>query len=129
MGWELVLLSSLAPVAMDLIKNVGQGLGRRFGGLSVEDQIRIGQSDVERLHALAALDSPVGTPSQWIVDLRAAFRYVAALLLIVFGLGLTGYGASDVNTDVMSNGLAIAAAPFSFIFGERLFLPMIGKAK
>lgn len=129
MGWEIVLLSSLAPAIMDAFKHLATGLTRRWSGVSIDDEIKIAKSDVERLTALAQLDTPVGTPSQWIVDLRAAFRYVAAVMLILGGLALVWAGVKIEDHTLVTNGLGLAAAPFSFIFGERLYLPMMGKAK
>jgi hypothetical protein len=129
MGWEIVLLSSFLPAVMDSFKHLSEGLTRKFVGRSVEDEIRIAQADVDRVRALAELDSPVGTPSQWVIDLRAAFRYISAIVLILAGLALAAYGASHKESFLISSGLGLAAAPFSFIFGERLYLPMMGKAK
>lgn len=129
MGWELVLLSSLAPVAMDAIKNIASGVSRKVGGMSVDEQVKLEDANVARLTALATLDAPVGTPSQWVVDLRASFRYISAIGLILAGIGVAVSGVAQKNMETVNAGFALAATPFSFIFGERAFLPMIGKAK
>ena len=118
-----VLLPALLPSVIDAAKSLFGGLGRRIGGLSVDDEIKLENSAVAKLEALAKLDTPVGTPSQWVVDLRSSFRYVAAGVSILTGayLGATG---GDVNLV----GVLIGA-PFSFIFGERLYLGMKGQKK
>lgn len=111
------ILSALAPAAVDVVKDVAGGIGRKIGGLSVDDEIKLKNADVERLKALGELDTPVGTPSQWIVDLRAAFRYVAAGVFVIGGLGL-----AFTTSPLAALGLELAAAASSFIFGERMLL-------
>ena len=62
-------------------------------------------------------------------DLRGAFRYVACTLLLLGGLVLAVYGAYVGGVDYAFSGLELAAAPFGFIFGERLVLTYKGGAK
>ena len=120
---ETMLISALLPAVISLFKD---GLGaatRRWIGLSVDDQVKLDNANVARLEALSKLDNPYGTPSQWIVDLRASFRYIAALVLILAGLGLMFY-ASETDPALVKLGIELAGAPFSFIFGERLMLSL-----
>ena len=124
-----LLTSVLLPVLTDLIKTTIPAVTRRWIGVSVEDQIKLDMANVERIRALAELDNPYGVPSQWCVDLRGAFRYVSAIGLIVGGLSLAGYGAYESDTAIMAAGLDLAAAPFGFIFGERLVLTYKGGPK
>ena len=124
-----LLTSVLLPVLTDLIKTTIPAVTRRWIGVSVEDQIKLDMANVERIRALAELDNPYGTPTQWVVDLRGAFRYVAAIGLIVGGLSLAAYGAYESDTEIMAAGLDLAAAPFGFIFGERLVLTYKGGSK
>jgi hypothetical protein len=83
---ETALLGALLPAGVDLAKTMFGGLARRWGGLSVDDEIKLENAGIERLKALAVLDTPVGTPSQWVVDLRASFRYIACGIFVVGGL-------------------------------------------
>ena len=124
-----LLTSVLLPVLTDLIKTTIPAVTRRWIGVSVEDQIKLDMANVERIKALAELDNPYGTPTQWVVDLRGAFRYVAAIGLIGGGLLLAAYGASEGDQEIMAAGLDLAAAPFGFIFGERLVLTYKGSPK
>lgn len=117
-----IITSVLVPIVTDFIKSAAPAVTRKVFGESVEDQIKIAASDVERLKALALLDNPNGTPSQWVVDLRGAFRYVSAALLIIGGLGMAGYAASIKDASLVLAGIELAASPFGFIFGERLVL-------
>ena len=124
-----LLTSVLLPVLTDLIKTTIPAVTRRWIGVSVEDQIKLDMANVERIRALAELDNPYGVPSQLIVDLRGGFRYIAAIALILGGLGLAGYGSYAGDLEILSAGLDLAAAPFGFIFGERLVLTYKGGPK
>jgi hypothetical protein len=124
--WEL-FLPALLPAAIDAAKGLFGGLGRKLGGLSVDDEIKLETSVVEKLKALAQLDTPVGTPSQWVIDLRASFRYLAAGASILVG-GLLAFKASG-NPDILEISQQLIAAPFAFIFGERLWFGMKGMKK
>lgn len=116
------LIAALLPAGIDAVKSVAGGLGRKFGGLSVDDEVKLGSANVERLKALASLDSVSGTPSQWVVDLRASFRYIAAGVSIVGGITLF-----FVNPLLSELAGQLVTLPFSFIFGERMYLNFKGK--
>ena len=116
---ETAIISALAPAAVEALKNLFGGLGRKIGGLSVEDEIKLSTANVERLKALSQLDMPVGNPSQWVVDLRASFRYIAAGIFVIGGLS-TVYLAPTLAP----LGLEAAIAASSFIFGERMLLSL-----
>ena len=112
------LLSALVPVGVEGIK---QFITAKLGGVratTIEEQIQLDEHEVRRLEALAQLDNPGGTPSQWVVDLRACSRYIAAWTVI-----LAGVGALFVPTlDASIKALAMEAAniAFGFMFGTRL---------
>ena len=121
MAIETILISALAPAALDMLKNLLGGIGRKWVGLSVDEEIKLMDANVGKLEALAKLDNPYGTPSQWVVDLRAAFRYVSAGALILLGGALIFYGMANANKEALDIGFETAGAPFGFIFGERLW--------
>lgn len=123
------LAPALLPAAIDAVKSVFGGLGRKIGGLSVDDEIKLDMAAVEKLRALAELDTPVGNPSQWVVNLRSSFRYVAAGGLILIGSAVVIYGITKAAPEVIALGAEMVAAPFSFIFGERLYFGMKGMKK
>lgn len=140
MALESILATVVLPAALDLLKGVGGALSRRFFGLSVDDQIKLDMASVEKLKALSELDNPYGTPSQWIVDLRASFRYVAAGVLILSGVGLVAMGgyqwANHINevgvlsaANLIEIGVETAGTPFFFIFGERMWQGFKGLGK
>lgn len=116
-----ILLSVVVPAIMDLLKGGFNAVGRKFAGLSVEDQIKLDQNTISKLEAIAKLDNPYGTPSQWVIDTRASFRYIAAGLLIIGGGCLVLYGIANTNQEAIQLGVETAGAPFGFIFGERMW--------
>jgi len=139
MFWTTIL-AALLPAGVDILKDSAGALSRKIVGLSVDDEIKLKNADVQRLTAIAALDNPYGTPSQWIVDLRASFRYIAAAFLILAGIGIMGVGAyqylhptdqvtEDLAWAIILLGAETAGAPFSFIFGERMWTGLKGLRK
>lgn len=124
-----LLASTAVPIVLDIVKSMGGAISRKWLGLSVEDQIKLDNASVERLKALATLDNPYGTPSQWVINLRGSFRYIAAAVLVFGGVGLAGVGAFSTDPDLVLAGIEVAGAPFGFIFGERLILTYRGGAK
>lgn len=114
------LAAALAPVTVDMVKSAATGLSRKWFGLSIDDQIKVDQSVVEKMKALAALDAPSGTPSQWVIDLRASFRYIAAGSMIIVGAFALAVGTRINNDTITSLGAQLVSMPFSFIFGEKL---------
>ncbi len=121
---ETALISALAPAAIDAVKSLFGGLGRRIGGLSVDDEIKLKNADVERLKAIAELDTPVGQPSQWVVDTRASFRYIAATVCV-----LSPFAAMLALPSALPITVELAASAFSFIFGERMLLSIKSASK
>lgn len=124
---ESLLASVVAPAVIDLVKGTAGALSRKWAGLSVDDQIKLQNADVTKLEALAKLDNPAGVPSQWVVDLRASFRYLGAGVAILAGLLIVNtFPAAPLMVDA---GLQLIAMPFGFIFGERLYLGLRGIQK
>lgn len=119
---ETALISALAPAAVDALKTLFGGISRKVGGLSVDDEIKLSNANVERLKALATLDNPGGTPSQWVVDLRGSFRYIAAGVFVIGGLSTLFIAPTFAPL-----GVEAAMAASSFIFGERMLLSLKGK--
>lgn len=112
------LLSALVPVGVEGIKQV---ITTKLGGVkptTVAEQIQLDEQDIKRLQALAALDNPGGTPSQWVVDLRGSARYIAAGVVIVGGTGISFI--SGVDPALALTGLEAANIAFGFLFGQRI---------
>lgn len=123
---ETMLASAVLPAALDIVKSVGQAISRKFIGVSVDDEIKLRNADVSRMQALAALDNPYGTPSQWVINLRASFRYIAAGVSIIIGSCIIAYGLSIQQKELAMLGLDLISIPYSFTFGERLWMGLKG---
>jgi hypothetical protein len=112
------ILGAVVPVAAESIKQL---VVRWTGGVrptSVDEQIKLMRAESEKLQALAALDAPGGTPSQWVVDLRASARYVGALAVIAVGIG--SLYVNDLPELVRVTALEAANIAVGFLFGSRL---------
>lgn len=112
------LLSSLVPVSVEGIKQL---IINKVGGVkptTVAEQIQLDEQDIKRMSAMAALDNPGGTPSQWVVDLRGAARYIAAGVVIIGGIGVSFVPSIDVTIKAMC--LEGANIAFGFLFGQRI---------
>lgn len=127
-----MILPAFLPAVADGFKSLFTGVSQKFFGgskpIAVDDQVKIMTAETEKMKALAEIDRPVGNPSQWVVDLRASFRYIAAGLIIVGtgciagwvvigGSGVTAAGAAVVNVC-----LELCSSVFSFMFGDRVYL-------
>ena len=111
------LLSALIPVGVEGIK---QGISALTGGVkptTVAEQIQLDEQDIKRLGAVAALDNPGGTPSQWVIDLRGSARYLAAFLVILGGIGIQ-FSTADIV--IKTAGIEGANIAFGFLFGQRI---------
>lgn len=120
------ILAALVPVGVEGVK---QAAARFFGGVratTIAEQIQLDQNEVERLKALAELDKPEGTPSQWVVDLRASSRYLGALACIAVGIG--SLFMPGVSPAIQALALEAANIAFGFLFGARIvsgFKPLL----
>lgn len=111
------IIGALVPVGAEAIKQL---VVRFTGGVrptTIAEQIQLDQSEIERLKALASLDNPGGTPSQWVIDLRGSSRYLGALLTIAVGLSTLYY---PVDIKIQEIGLQAANIAFGFLFGSRI---------
>ena len=112
------ILSALVPIGIEGIKQV---ITRFAGGVkatTIDEQIKLDASDVARLEAIAKMDAPIGTPSQWVVDLRASCRYIAAL--VVIGAGILSVYIPGLSPSVVLVALEAANIALGFLFGTRV---------
>ena len=117
------IIAALLPIGIDGVKQIiGRFTGGEVKASNVAEQIQLEDSQVKKLTALAALDNPYGTPSQWVIDLRGSFRYVAALAIILVGFGVQFF--PTVDPVLLATVLDFAGMTFSFIFGDRVRLAL-----
>lgn len=112
------IVGALVPIGAEALKQL---VSKFTGGVkptTIAEQIQLENNEIERLKALAALDTPIGQPSQWVVDLRASSRYLGALITIAVGLS-TLY-IPNTPKEVQIIGLEAANIAFGFLFGTRI---------
>jgi hypothetical protein len=112
------IIGALVPIGAEAVK---QAAAKWFGGVratTIDEQIKLDQNEIERIKAIAALDQPIGTPSQWVIDLRASARYVGALAVIAVGIS-TMY-ITGISPQVQAMALEAANIAFGFLFGTRI---------
>lgn len=116
-----MLIESIIGALVPIIAESGKQLITKWtGGIratSVAEQIQLDQSEVARIEALAKLDAPIGTPSQWVVDLRASARYLGALVVISVGISTLYVPVDDA---IRTLALEAANIAFGFLFGSRI---------
>jgi len=123
-----VLLPALLPAVLDAVRGAGRVIAGKLGGAqpaSVGEVIQLADADTRRLQALAALDQPGGTPSQWVIDLRASARYVACFGLIGYAFAAPALLAGDA--DAIAAGQEMGAQAFAFLFGDRIYANLRGR--
>ena len=111
------IIGALVPVGVEGIKQI---INRFTGGVkptTVAEQVQLERIDIERIEAIAKLDAPAGTPSQWVIDLRASARYIGALFVIGVGIGTLFL---NVPADIQRIGIEAANIAFGFLFGSRI---------
>lgn len=115
----MILESIAAALIPAAIKGIENGINKVTGPSpkTIEEQIQLDDQEIKRLSALKDLDNPGGTPSQWVIDLRASSRYIAAFVVIVGGLGTPLLGLSDMVNQTALEAVGIA---FGFLFGSRI---------
>jgi len=111
------IIGALVPVGVEGVKQI---INRITGGVkptTVAEQIDLEKMDISRIEAMAKLDAPSGTPSQWVIDLRASARYIGALFVI--GVGISTLFL-NVPADIQRIGIEAANIAFGFLFGSRI---------
>jgi len=111
------IIGALVPVGIEGIKQV---INRLTGGVkptTVAEQIELEKIDISRIEAIARLDTPTGTPSQWVIDLRASARYIGALFVIAIGISTIFL---NVPEQIQRIGIEAANIAFGFLFGSRI---------
>ncbi len=113
----ITIAAALLPALADGTKML---FGKFFGDATpknVDDVIKLHDSDVRRLEALAKLDA-AGDVHMWVNDVRALQRPLAVVLVVsawVYGLF---FGLSPAVQDVTSN---LAASVVFYLFGDRTY--------
>ena len=119
------LLSLILPALLPAVVDGLKGLFTRMTGgagarpASVDEAIKLMSAETEKLKVLAELDKPSGEISRWVADLRAAFRYLAAAIIIVTSMGVTVLMPQNPLAPYL---LEMSGSVFAFLFGDRVYL-------
>ena len=111
------IIGALVPVGAEAIKQLVVKFTGGVRPATIAEQIQLDQSEIDRLKALASLDNPGGTPSQWVIDLRASSRYIGALGVISVGISSV---FMELDPNVKTIALEAANIAFGFLFGSRI---------
>lgn len=114
------IVAALVPVGVEGIKQLIVKFTGGVKPVTVDEEIKLMEAEVNRVKALAELDNPYGTPSQWVVDLRASSRYIGAILIILSGISV--FYIPDVPKEVVYLAAEAASTVFGFLFGQRIVL-------
>jgi len=117
-----LILPALVPAFSDGVRGIFAKLTGGAGGQpqNMQERISLIQAETEKLKALAALDTPIGEPSKWIVDLRACYRYVIITFILIATICVVY--STNISLSVVSVFLDMTGACMSFIIGERMYL-------
>lgn len=123
------LLSLILPALVPAFADGARGLIAKFTGgaggqpQNIKERIELMQAESAKLQALAALDSPTGEPSKWIIDLRASFRYIIISSIMIF-TAIIVFNPDVVGATVVAVFLDMTGACMSFVIGERMYLTL-----
>jgi len=114
------ILPALLPVAANAAKEATSKWLGSPGPRTFEETLLWEDKSIAKMQAIAQLDTVVGQPSQWVVDLRASSRYLAVFAILLWGAvayalhgegSLVVWGAGGVPNPT-SLGLLINSATF-----------------
>lgn len=120
------ILPALLPSGIDALK----GLFGKITGIdpsapkSVGEKIQLMNADTDRLKALAELDKPVGEPSQWVIDLRASFRYLAVAFIVLATIVYNFIPDRFYNALTDAFMRQICGSAVFFILGDRTMIAL-----
>jgi hypothetical protein len=117
-----LILPALVPAFTDGVRGIFAKFTGGAGGTpqNMQERIQLIQAETEKLKALAALDTPSGEPSKWIVDLRASYRYVIITTILIATIFVVY--SPGIQLGIVSVFLDMTGACMSFIIGERMYL-------
>lgn len=130
------LLTTILPALIPGLSDGIRAIVRRIGGpeasepANVEERIKLQDADTHRLEAIAKLDALVGVPSQWVIDLRGAYRYIAAGLVLLYGFSAMiylSYANPALRPVVLTASFDLVQSVFFFSFGDRVYRTLKGK--
>lgn len=122
MSFLALILPALIPVFTDGVRSVIAKITGIGGGepKTVDEAIRLTDSQTKRLQALASLDNPGGEVSKWVANFRAMHRYVLADMILVATFVYVFLPTK--NMEIANFLLNLSASVFGFFFGDRVYM-------
>jgi hypothetical protein len=127
------LLAILLPSVIPALTDGARAIIAKYTGSAgaqpqnVAEAIQLMEAQTKRVQALADLDKLPDGASQWVINLRGAFRYV--VIGTVLSAAAVGVFVPNVPEGPLAMLLELAGGSMSFILGERMYLNMRGGAK
>ena len=117
-----LIIPALVPVFTDGIRSLVSKITGIGGGepKTVDEAIRLTDSQTKRLQALSSLDNPGGEVSKWVANFRAMHRYVLADMILI--ATFVYIFLPTKNMDIANFLLNLSASVFGFFFGDRVYL-------
>jgi hypothetical protein len=122
------LLSLILPALVPAFTDGFRGIFAKFTGgaggqpQNVTERVQLMEAEAAKLQAMASLDGTfTGQPSQWIIDLRASFRYIIISAILIF-TGVVVFCPNIVGASVITVFLDMSGCCMSFVIGERMYL-------
>lgn len=123
MFWT-TLFPMIVPALADGVRGVFAKITGGAGGtpVNVDERIKLMTAETERLKALNEIDKPDGTPSQFVTDFRAMFRY--AMIIVIWIATIVCIFTPQIPVALTLQMLDLSGATMSFVIGERMYFNM-----
>lgn len=127
-----LLLTTLVPALVPALADGVRGVVTKLTGgagaqpTSIAEVIQLMQAEVERIKALAALDSG-GETYKWVEAIRKLQRPVVAMGVLGAWIACNVFSLGDAYSREITTQLAQIV--FSYLFGERAYLAAKGAKK
>ncbi len=123
-----ILLPSILPIVGDGFRSLISKI-TGIGGAeprTVDESIRLMESQTKRIQAMSTLDNPGGEVSRWVANYRGLHRYalgdaifLATIIYIFF--------IPAPKTEIADFLLNLSASVFSFFFGDKVYFHLKNK--
>lgn len=114
-----IVLTALLPVLTDVVKSVvSRFTGNKPVVTSADDYSKVVSADIQKLEALAKLESPNGQTSRWVNDAKVLQRITVVYAVLASWIVATFI--IDVSPDKYTLIANLAGSIFFYLFGDRV---------
>lgn len=116
----LTMFAAVIPLVTDLGKGaIARWINPEAKPANVDEVIKLRQSEIDRLRALAELDKASGGASQWVNNVRDIQRPFAVAASVLMFAGCLIASAPDNYLELTAN---LAASAMFYLFGDRTLM-------